>query len=168
MSPEIASPRRLADVVRATRDRAARATESAAAESRTAQVLARKGARPRRILVVDDDPEVRQAVATLLESAGHEVVTACHGRHALAQLRHGTKPDLIVLDYQMPEMDGAEFRERQRRDPRLARIPVVMWSAASSPPPVAADVDDWLSKAVDPDTLVETVEKYVASAAHDR
>ena len=169
MFPEAASARRLAGVVDRAWDRAARATESARAVSLTAQHLARRArAVHLRILVVEDDPEIREAVATLLESAGHDVVTACHGRHALDRLAHETKPGVIVLDYQMPEMDGAEFRERQRRDPRLARIPVVMWSAASSRPPVAADVDEWLSKPVDPDTLVETVEKYVASAANDR
>jgi CheY-like chemotaxis protein len=163
-----ASLRRLAGVVQSARARAGRAAEAAGAASRTAQSLARKARTTSvRILVVEDDPDIQKAVTTLLESAGYDVVTARHGRHALDRLRRGRKPGLIVLDYQMPEMDGAEFRERQRNDPAIARIPVVMWSAAASPPPVAKDVDDWLPKPVDPDTLVETVEKYVA-APRDR
>jgi CheY-like chemotaxis protein len=106
---------------------------------------------------------VREAVATLLEVYGHAVVQAANGREALQCLRRADAAFcLIVLDLFMPEMDGWTFRAEQRKDPRLARVPVVVVSAdpavaseASQPGVVAAIV-----KPIDFDRLLELVARY--------
>jgi len=82
------------------------------------------------VLLVEDDRDVREAVAAVLESDGYCVAPAEHGREALALLREGVRPCAIVLDLMMPEMDGFEFRARQTQDPALAKIPVIVLSGA--------------------------------------
>lgn len=84
---------------------------------------------PRRILVVDDDASIRAGLATLLEAVGHEVFTAADGEEALTILRRD-RADLVVLDLNMPVMDGLTFRLQQLLDPDLANIPVIVLSAA--------------------------------------
>jgi len=82
-----------------------------------------------RVLVVDDDPDIRSFVTLALAMEGYAVREAEDGRDALAVLSVW-RPDLILLDLMMPGMDGRAFRERQRSAPELAAIPVVMMSAA--------------------------------------
>ena len=83
------------------------------------------------ILIVDDDNDVRAALAELLEEEGFAVEGAHNGREALARLRCGTvHPAVILLDLMMPGMDGWDFRIEQMRDPKLARVPVVIVSAS--------------------------------------
>lgn len=77
------------------------------------------------VLVVDDDAEERELVASIIASAGYSVVTASDGREAL-DLLHRVQPELIVLDVCMPIMDGAEFRVEQRRRLDWLRIPTVV------------------------------------------
>src|SRR5947208_16254859 len=84
----------------------------------------------KRLLVVEDDADVRHALTLFLEGAGHTVRTAANGREALEQLHANGRPDLIVLDLAMPVMNGWEFRGHQRRDPALADIPVGVLTAA--------------------------------------
>jgi CheY-like chemotaxis protein len=86
---------------------------------------------PERILLIEDDPEIRLVVADLLEEAGFEVSVARNGDEALRQLRDGQAPCVIVLDLMMPVMDGWTFRAEQMKDPRLAGIPVVLISGAA-------------------------------------
>src|SRR6185503_13456436 len=83
------------------------------------------------VLVVDDDVDTREMVEQLLTAANYSVVTASDGREAL-ELLETIRPALILLDVQMPVMDGAEFRQQQRRDPALLRIPTVVISGAAS------------------------------------
>jgi len=84
-----------------------------------------------KILIVEDDPDVRGALAAVLEAEGYGVVEAENGREALDRLRNGTDFCLILLDLFMPEMNGWAFRTEQMQDPRLAAIPVVVISADS-------------------------------------
>src|SRR5690349_16993945 len=86
----------------------------------------------RRVLVVDDDADIRETVSLILEDEGYEVQSAQDGAAALGVLRAGPLPDVILLDLMMPVMNGWQFREQQTRDPRLAAIPVVVLSADSS------------------------------------
>ncbi len=80
------------------------------------------------VLVVDDDPDIREALAETLTGLGYRVVCAGDGLEALERLRsHGA--ELIILDLMMPRMDGIEFRMRQREDPTLAQIPTVVITA---------------------------------------
>src|SRR5436190_21383655 len=81
------------------------------------------------ILVVDDDEDVRDAVREALEAQRYEVAVAANGQQALDMLRSGPRPSLIFLDLMMPVMSGEGFVEKQRQDPALAQIPVVILSA---------------------------------------
>lgn len=82
------------------------------------------------LLVVDDDPLIRDGLADLLRASGYSVATAEHGEVALDYLRQNTLPRVIILDLMMPVMDGWEFRRRQSQDPILAGIPTIVLSAA--------------------------------------
>ncbi len=81
------------------------------------------------ILLVEDDFDVRDALAQVLEDSGYRVATAENGVQALSRLRAGLRPTAILLDLWMPDLDGAHFRVEQLRDPELAAIPVVVVSA---------------------------------------
>ena len=89
-----------------------------------------------RVLVVEDDEEIRETMIEVLEENGYEAVGACDGAEALTQLRD---PEdrwcVVLLDLMMPNMDGPAFRREQLLDPSLSPIPVVIVSARS-------DVDD--------------------------
>ena len=83
-----------------------------------------------RILVVEDDPSLRNMLRLVFEMAGYEVAEAAHGQAAL-ELLHGPElPDIVTTDLMMPVMDGQEFIERLRSEPRTASIPIVVVSAA--------------------------------------
>src|SRR4029077_365842 len=86
-----------------------------------------------RILFVEDDRDLRDSVTEVLEQAGYAVTPARDGAHALACLRRiPERPDLILLDVQMPNMDGFEFRRQQMRSPEHAGIPVAGITADES------------------------------------
>lgn len=89
------------------------------------------GAPAKLVLLVDDDPLIRDTFRDVLESEGYEVQTAQHGLDALEKLRAGARPRVILLDLMMPVMDGWSFRAEQQRDPSIAGIPVVVVSAVS-------------------------------------
>jgi CheY-like chemotaxis protein len=82
-----------------------------------------------RVLVVEDDPVLRDILRTLLTDEGYVARTATDGSHALAKLQTW-RPGPILLDLMMPGMDGWSFRRAQLAKPSLASIPVVMLSAA--------------------------------------
>jgi len=77
-----------------------------------------------RILLVDDEADLVWAVRYCLQDEGYEVTTACNGEEALTLARR-VRPDLVVLDIVMPEMDGIEVCSRLRRDPTLASVPIL-------------------------------------------
>ena len=81
------------------------------------------------ILVVEDDDDVREALADVLREAGYDVARAVDGAEAIRALRSGLRPSAILLDLMMPVMDGFQFRDEQRSDPALAPIPVIVVSA---------------------------------------
>jgi CheY-like chemotaxis protein len=80
------------------------------------------------ILIVDDEPDIREVIAEMLLLDGYRVRTASNGKLALERAR-GQRPDLIVLDLMMPVMNGWEFLEAKRADPELAAIPVMIVTA---------------------------------------
>lgn len=86
-----------------------------------------------RILVVDDDSALREALAEFLEERGYDVSCAGDGAEALAILAAGAAPDAILLDLAMPRMDGWAFRAAQLRDARWAGIPTIVLSASLGP-----------------------------------
>ena len=118
----------------------------------------------KQILVVDDDEDSRRALANALEDEGYDVTAldSCEG--ALDFLLHSPSPALILLDLQMPGMEGWEFRHLQKQDPRLANIPVISVSAVGK----LVDVDISLRKPVDYDELLQSVGRYVTKGGRKR
>ncbi|HXU82809.1 MAG TPA: response regulator [Polyangia bacterium] len=119
------------------------------------------GSGRRRILVVEDDPEILGALSGLLEEEGYDVQSVADARDALERLRHGPTPEVIILDLMMPGMDGWEFRTIQRADPELAAIPVVAISADTSSKAAAIDATSFLRKPFRFADLLSTVEKII-------
>lgn len=112
----------------------------------------------RSILVVDDDPEIRNSLRELLTGEGFVVHIANDGQHALQVLEKIIAPGLILLDYKMPVMDGKQFLAAMRRNARWQAIPVVILSAATREWSGARlEVTEVLHKPVDMDLLVSTV-----------
>jgi CheY-like chemotaxis protein len=86
----------------------------------------------RTVLVVEDDPDTLDAIASILEDAGYDVLRAANGREALRRLDDCEgRCDLILLDLLMPVMNGWDFRRRQRETPAFADIPVYLMSAGA-------------------------------------
>lgn len=82
-----------------------------------------------RVLIVDDNDDVREVLAYVIGTHGYAVETARNGREALDKLRH-VHPCVIILDLNMPDMTGRQFRQAQLADGDLRGIPVVVYSAA--------------------------------------
>ncbi len=114
------------------------------------------------VMVVDDDDQIREVMRQILDHEGYKVASAGNGSEAMAYLRSSGEPCLILLDLMMPVMDGWEFRSRQRKDPQLAEIPVVVVSALANVGERAEslEADGYLRKPVDFDDLLTTVERY--------
>jgi DNA-binding response OmpR family regulator len=100
-----------------------------------------RGYRGYRILVIDDEDTIRDALVEIFGAHGYAAVGATDGRDGLRKLRAADGAfDLILLDLTMPLLDGRGFREEQRRDPALAAIPVIVLSAFHDVAVVAADL----------------------------
>lgn len=93
------------------------------------------------VLVVDDDADIRDSLSDLLSEEGYDVLTAENGAQALDRLRASDGACVILLDLMMPVMDGIDFRSRQRQDPALASIPVIVVSASGDGGATAASLD---------------------------
>lgn len=91
---------------------------------------------PKKILVVDDEKDVLDLVQLIMEQEGYEVVTARNGDEAL-QRAAADKPDLMVLDVMMPDMDGFQVLKKLKEDDATADIPVVMLTAKDQDADVA-------------------------------
>jgi len=124
-----------------------------------------------KILLVDDDPDILDAISMILQSQGYQVVTARDGVEGLASLR-AEKPALMILDLLMPKMDGfAACKELQ--DPRWAKyrdIPILILTSVREEASrrryeletgLELDVDDYVEKPVSPDILLERVGRLI-------
>ncbi len=80
------------------------------------------------VLVVDDDPDILEALSEILEAEGFSILRARNGQEALDQLESG-HPELVLLDLMMPVMDGWEFAKRMRQRPPSSQVPVIVLSA---------------------------------------
>jgi two-component system, OmpR family, response regulator len=115
-------------------------------------------AQQKRVLIVDDEPTIREVIAEALHEAGFEIRTASNGAEGLEILREWLA-DAIVLDLMMPRLDGLGFVELLRLTPRVAGVPVLLVTAAYSAQRAAehARVQAMLSKPFELDVLVEMV-----------
>ena len=116
---------------------------------------------PKRILIVEDDPDVAGSVAEVLEASGYGTTIAANGREALDRLRSDELPDLILLDMMMPVMDGWQFRAEQRKSPALDAVPVVVVTADGNARGKAAAIQaaGQVQKPVTIDSLLDEVER---------
>lgn len=115
---------------------------------------------PHRILIVDDQPELAGLMADLLADAGYETRTAGGGRAALAGVQ-ADPPDLLLLDAQMPDLDGFAVASTLKADPATAAIPIIMVSAnegrGSRVVGLESGAEDYLGKPVDPAELLAKI-----------
>lgn len=116
------------------------------------------------IVIIDDDEDMRSTLADVLAEEGYAVRCFANGAEALRHLKHHHRDaSLILLDLEMPVMDGWTFRREQERDRRLKRIPVIAMSASADlgvPNPHAAAM---FSKPMDVDELVQRIGQEVRS-----
>jgi len=120
------------------------------------------------VLTVDDEPDVIALVRFHLARAGYEVMTAASGREALEAIRL-RRPDLVVLDLMLPDIDGFGVCEILRRTAATAAIPIIILSAWSTPDARLLGLDlgalDYVSKPFSPKDLVARVFKLLPPAA---
>ena len=122
-----------------------------------------------KILIVDDDPDIRDVLTTVLEVQGYQVLTASDGIEGLATLK-AEKPDLMILDLLMPKMDGYAVC-KELKDPRWSKygnIPILILTSVREDASrrryeletgMAMDVDDYVEKPIDPPVVLERVAK---------
>ncbi len=117
------------------------------------------------ILLVEDDFDVREALAETLRDEGYFVDCAVDGEQALDYLRAGGKPGLILLDLMMPRMSGSEFRMVQKVDPQLCSVPVVLLSADGriEEKARALETHGAIKKPIDLDELLEVIQRFNVS-----
>lgn len=113
----------------------------------------------RTILVVDDDEELRETMCESLIEEGFAAVCAANGRQALDYLRSGESPCVIFLDLMMPVMNGWQFREAQKSDQALAKIPVVILTAGRTEQN-PTDANRVMFKPVRLDELLEAAQQF--------
>ena len=110
------------------------------------------------ILLVDDDEDIRETIADVLDREGYQTLVAANGKEALALLEKQHQPKLILLDMMMPVMDGLEFRRAQVARAEWADVPVVMLTASGAK---AAEGLPTLTKPVTIEDLLQTVRSFV-------
>lgn len=113
-----------------------------------------------RILIAEDEPDIRELVAFTLRFAGHEVITTSNGEEALYKATE-IIPDLILMDVRMPKMTGYDACRAMKADPALRDIPVVFLSAKGQDSEIQTGLDagaeEYLLKPFAPDQLTERV-----------
>jgi DNA-binding response OmpR family regulator len=113
-----------------------------------------------KILIVDDEPNIVSMLADVLSDAGYDTQTIDNGRDALEAARHD-HPDLMLLDVQMPQLDGFEVASRLKADPATASIPIIMLSAMEGRGArvigLESGAEEYLSKPFDPAELLARI-----------
>jgi CheY-like chemotaxis protein len=127
----------------------------------------RRAAHRHRLLLVEDDYDVRTAMQAVLELEGFRLLTAEDGSQALDRLHQEPPPCLILLDLTMPVSDGRDFRRRQLQEPDLAAIPTVLFSAHEGIAQRARElgIAEYLSKPADVDALADVIARRCRCAA---
>jgi two-component system, chemotaxis family, chemotaxis protein CheY len=117
------------------------------------------------VLVVDDDPDILEALSEILEAEGFEIRRARNGKEALERLEP-EPPQLILLDLMMPVMDGWEFAQRMRQKPSVANIPLIVLSADRNVGSKATDIGavGHLAKPFELNDLLDMVRRSLGQA----
>ena len=123
-----------------------------------------------RILIVEDDENSRVLLATILDSCGYQTNGVSNGVEALTAITH-TRPDLIISDIMMPEMDGFALCRAVKSHPDLAAIPFVFYSATYTTPPDIQLAEElgaslFLIKPMDPEDLIAQIQRMLPLTAH--
>jgi CheY-like chemotaxis protein len=122
----------------------------------------------RLVLVADDEDDILRLVTTVIERSGHEVVSVRDGVQALAAVRT-RRPDLVVLDISMPEMDGLEVLRRLRADAETSELPVLLLSAQAQEADVrrgfVTGASAYVKKPFSPRELAQRVDELLGSSA---
>lgn len=114
-----------------------------------------------RVMVIDDDRDLRDAVCEVLRDAGYRVASAGNGFEALRMLADQPLPDLILVDLMMPIMDGYSFRQAQLADPRLSTVPTIALSAGPFDGRIQQmHLSAWMGKPVSVASLISAVERH--------
>jgi len=122
-----------------------------------------------KILLVDDDPDFVEATKVVLESRPYEIITALGGEEGLKKARE-EKPDLILLDVIMPDIDGFQVCQQLKKDLQLSQIPVIMITSFSEKyretsigvsQGLSLEAEDFVDKPVAPAELLIRVEKWL-------
>ncbi|HZW34534.1 MAG TPA: response regulator, partial [Isosphaeraceae bacterium] len=120
----------------------------------------------RRLLLVEDSSTMRRMLAMKLQEAGYEVVTANDGVQGLAKAREEPRPDLILTDYEMPELDGAGLCQAVKSDKDLRSIPILMLTTLGAIDQkvagLEAGADDYILKPKSPDDFRELFQRIAA------
>ena len=121
--------------------------------------------RGRQILIVDDSTEIQELLSEFLIDLGFTTICSSNGREALEELRSGRPyPSLILLDLMMPDVDGFQFFEEQKRDKTLAGIPTIVMTAGGDTQLKRLNLDGrgYLKKPFrDLDTILSTMERFL-------
>jgi two-component system cell cycle response regulator DivK len=122
-----------------------------------------------KILVIEDNEWSRDMLARRLSRRGYQVLVAADGKRGIAMTRE-QRPDLILMDMSLPEMDGWEATRRLKSDPATRSIPIVALTAhamaSDRQKAMDAGCDDYHTKPVDFENLVRSLESFLAAAAH--
>ena len=124
----------------------------------------------KKILVIDDEPDILKVTSIRLKTLGYDVLTAVDGRQALDTMR-SENPDLVLLDLVMPFMNGAEVCEQIKNDKVLKHVPVILFTASGNGAMTAEQIkkigaDDYIVKPFDPEEFRIKVEKILAQGAN--
>ena len=126
---------------------------------------------PEQLLLVDDEPGLREAVQAYLEDSGYTVQTAANGREGWETLQR-VLPDLVITDVMMPQVSGYEFLKQLREDPRFKTLPVIFLTARGMKSDriqgYDAGCDAYLPKPFDPDELVAIVTRLLKQRADSK
>lgn len=145
-------------------DRAAASVEESGPEVSLLLAAPIKNGHPYRILLADDNEDNINLFQACLQATGYQVTVARNGQEAIDRTQED-KPDLIVMDIQMPEMDGLEATRRLRADAALAAIPIITVTALAMPGDrercLAAGANDYLSKPVRLEKLLKTIKAHL-------
>jgi two-component system chemotaxis response regulator CheY len=118
-----------------------------------------------KILVLDDSVSMVLSLARILKNAGFEVETGANGREGIAKLAAGLRPNIILTDLNMPEMDGVEFIKAVKRNSATKFTPVIVLTTESGGPKraeaVAAGALGWLTKPTEPSLLLATLKQHL-------